>query len=260
MGKNALRLKLLVSCAVVLASCNWKLKPTFPAAQVAGAVKQLCAKDYHLTVEARHKNNALQIFFWRVGLFKSNHEDLRSEAAKSLEHALLCATRVALSTDAPLKFLEIRMADVLTGATITLWRYIPDIQDSMYTRFSEEEYMNRLVIDMNAGEGRALEGATPHWDLPLTMAEFLAKQVVQRAKRQSPVGIQAHEDLTKPETLVVVIDNWAAIEKEDIKQTTKVAESVEKTARAVLRGYRFNEFRGLVLQDHRGAALRSWTL
>ena len=56
------------------------------------------------------------------------------------------------------------------------------------------------------------ESRTPRWDDPITMEEFLAKQVVLRAKRQSTIGLQAHEDLSEPSTLVVVIDNWPAIE------------------------------------------------
>jgi len=55
------------------------------------------------------------------------------------------------STDASLDFIEVKMADVLTGSTITLWRYVPDIRDSMYQRIGDTEYFNRLVIEVDAG-------------------------------------------------------------------------------------------------------------
>ena len=86
---------------------------------------------------------------------------MRKEAADTLEHVFLCATRIALSTDASLDFIEVKMADVLTGATITLWRYVPDIRDSMYQRIGDTEYFNRLVIEVDAGlpYGRAAVAA-----------------------------------------------------------------------------------------------------
>jgi len=79
--------------------------------------------------------------------------EMRPEGAEDMERVLLCATRISLSTDAPLQFLEVKAADALTGATVTLWRFVPDIRDSMYTRLPEEEYINRLVIEFDTGGG-----------------------------------------------------------------------------------------------------------
>ena len=236
---------------------DWRIRPTFPANRVAESLKALCSKEYHLSVEARRQDNTLQAFFWRVGLLKPNELEMRPEAAESLERVLLCATRVALSTDTSLEFVEVKMADVLTGATVTLWRYVPDIRDSMYARMGEEEYINRLVLELDA-EGQHQLGRVPHWDQPLTMNEFLAKQVVLRAKRQSPVSLQVHEDLSQPATLAVVVDNWPSIEEQNPGDKAKVADAVEKSAKTVLNGYRFRGFHGVVLEDNHGAALRSW--
>ena len=236
------------------------LKPTYASNQVALALKKMCASDYHMTVEARRQGNTLQTFFWRVGLLKSNQQEMRNDAAEALERVLLCATRIALSTDAPLQFVEIKMADVLTGATVTLWRYVPDIRDSMYTRMAEDEYINRLVIEVDTDAQRNIQGHNPQWDPPITLAEFLAKQVVLRAKRQSPVGLQAHEDLSQPSMLVVVIDNWPAIQQQGLQQQTKVTDLLEKSSKDVLHGYGFEGFHGVVLEDGRGSALGSWKL
>jgi hypothetical protein len=236
------------------------IKASYPANQIDSALKQMCVHDYHMSVEARHQGNNLQAFFWRVGLLKTNQLEMRNEAAEALERVLLCATRVALSTDAPLQFVEIKMADVLTGATVTLWRYVPDIRDSMLTRMSEDEYINRLVVEMNTEAQRNIQGRNPPWDTPITMPEFLAKQVVLRAKRLSTVGLQAHEDLSQPATLVVVIDNWPAIEKQGVQQQTKVTDLLERSSKDVLHGYGFEGFRGVILEDSRGSAVGSWKL
>jgi hypothetical protein len=237
---------------------DWRVGATFPSAKIADALKRMCSKEYHMTVEARHAGNTLQVFFWRIGLLKPDQVEMRPEAAESLEGVLLCATRIALSTDAHLQFIEVKMADVLTGSTVTLLRYVPDIRDSMYDRMAEDEYINRLVIEVNTQGSRSVLGQTPQWDEPVTMSEFLAKQVVLRAKRESPVGLQVHEDLSEPSMLVVVIDNWSSIAQQGDQQKQKVTDLLQKSVNTVLNGYRFVGFRGVVLEDGRGAALRTW--
>lgn len=252
---------LLPLLLLALASCNWKVRPSFPSDRVAISLKQMMAHDYHLVIETHRDGNTLQAFFWRAGLIHPNDMELQPEAMESLEKALLCATRVALSTDAKLDFIQIKIADILTGTTVSLWRYVPDIRDSLYQRLPQEEYFNRLVMDVQPGNGAALGGAEPTWDRPITMAEFLAKQVVSRAKRQSGLGnVQVHEDLSHPTTLVMVVDNWAAIAEEGDRKASQVEDTLHKTAQQVLAGYRFKGFQDVVLQDGRGASLRSWVL
>jgi len=239
------------------------MKPTFPANQIADSLRKMCSRDYKVPVEARRSDKTLQAVVWKVGLFNSRKYDLqgmRKEAEETMEHVFLCATRVALSTDASLDFIEVKMADVLTGATITLWRYVPDIRDSMYQRIGDTEYFNRLVIEVDSGKRNLTLAGRLYWDKPLTMAEFLAKQIISRAKRAGGEGLQAHADLSQPSTLEVVIDNWPAIEEEGPEHAAKVADSVHKSAQEVLTGYRFHGFRGITLRDSQGAALKSWTL
>ena len=262
-----------------LSSCKWKLRPTFPADQIADNLRHMCSKDYRLSVETRHHGKVLQSLVWKVGLFGGRATDLQGmtqEAAETMEHVLLCATRVALSTDASLDFIEVKMADVLTGATVTLWRYVPDIRDSMYQRIGDTEYFSRLVIEIHAGvpsrqsrvPGHVDEDARREtrnaghvkWDKPITLSEFLAKQIILRARREGGEALQAHADLSQPATLGVVIDNWSSIEEAGPERVAKVTDVVHKSAQTVVKGYRFNGFRGLTLRDSQGVALNSWTL
>jgi len=244
-----------------LPGCKWKIHPTFPASQIADSLQQMCSRDYKLPVETRQIDKTLQAVVWKVGLFSGRTYDLqgmRKEAADTLDHVFLCATRIALSTDAPLEFIEVKLADVLSGATITLWRYVPDIRDSMYQRIGDTEYFNRLVIDVHVDKKHAL-GAGLSWDKPMTLAEFLARQIISRAKREDGEALEAHVDLSQPATLGVVIDNWSAIEEEGPEHAAKVEDYVHKSAKEVLKGYQYNGFRGMILRDQDGAALRSWT-
>jgi hypothetical protein len=241
------------SLSLVFPGCNWKIKPTYRDKKIASDIEQMCFKEYRLSVRAHREGNTLEAYLWRVGLLQPGRTEMMPEAADALERVLLCATRIALSTDARLQFVEVKMSDVLSGASVTLWRYVPDIRDSMYTRMAEEEYINRLVMEVKPGTGN-VSILTPQWDPPLTMDEFLAKQVILRAKRSSPVSIVAHEDLSVPQTLVIVMDNWPAIEKEGDPE--KVTGILEMSARAVLRGYHYPGFQNIIIQNSSGEAVR----
>lgn len=244
--------------ALTLSACRLKFKETFAANQVAASLKRLCAQEYKLSLETRHEKNTLQAFLWNVGILQKGDGEIRPETAQNLESILMCATRVALSTDATLDFIEIKVADALSGSSITLWRYVPDIRDSIYEKIGEEEYINRLLIEVSGKDSVLTTRDGVLWDEPMTLPEFLARQVVLRAKRMSPVGLQAHADLSEPTQLVVVIENWSSLGKSDTQ--SKVSDLVGETAQAVMHQYRFSGFRHVVLQDGRGAALHSWKL
>ncbi len=238
------------------------MKPTYPASQIAEGLRRMCSKDYQLPIHTRHEGKALQSLAWKVGLFGTQTYDLQGmtkEAANTLERVLLCATRVALSTDAPLEFIEVKLVDVLTGARVTLWRYVPDIRDSMYQRFGDTEYFNRLVIEIDVDKKHLLNSTAVKWEKPITLAEFLAKQIILRARREGGEALEAHADLSQPSNLGVVIENWASIEEEGPERVAKVTDVMHKSAEKVLKGYRFNGFRGLTLRDKQGVAVGSWT-
>jgi hypothetical protein len=246
--------------ALALSACQFKLKPSFPAARLAQDLKAMCLHDYKMNVDTRMNNDTLQAFFWTVGLVSPQTGEMSPDAAESLERVVLCATRIALSTDAPLRFVEVKTSDVLTGGTITLWRYVPDIQDSMHNRMGEEEFLNRLVLDVDAENEHASSAQTSPWDHPISFPQFIAKQVIQRTKRQGPAGLQVHEDLSNPSTLTFIIDNWPAIADQGPKQKETVTVLVEKTAKTVVKDYSYKGFHGLVLQDAQGSMLGRWTL
>jgi len=257
---------LIVGLLALIPACRWKMKPTFPANHIVDGLVQMCAKDYKMPVEARHEEKTLQMFVQRAGLFTGQTYDLQGmskSAEDTMEHSLLCATRIALSTDASLDFIEVKIADVLTGATVTLWRYVPDIRDSMYERIGDTEYFSRLVIEIDTDKANVgpHHGANSlHWDKPITMSEFLAKQIILRARRDGGEALQAHADLSQPATLGVIIDNWSALQEEGPDRAAKMADVVHRAAQTVLKGYRFQGFHGLTLRDSQGVALNSWPL
>lgn len=259
--------RLTIWAAVLLLSAGCKLKPTYPEAMIASALRHICASEYKLNVETRHAGRSLQAYVYKTALFRGESEDLHGmtpDALKSLQDVLLSSTRIALSTDSKLDFIEIKLADVLTGASLTTWRYVPDITDSIRQRFGEMEYFSRLVVEVKSGVSakdaarQKLALGQVRWDAPMTLSEFIAKQVIMRAKRDGAERLRAHIDLSNPSTLGVVIENWSSVKREGEEEATKMADAVRKTAQSVIKGYRFAGFRDMVLLDGRGIALQRW--
>jgi len=58
--------------------------------------------------------------------------------------------------------------------------------------------------------------------------------------------------------LNVVIENWSVISEGGPEAMTKMTDVVHKSATKVIKGYRFDGFRSLVLRDGRGTALGRW--
>lgn len=250
---------ILATSLLALAAC--KLKPTYPAASISAALRHICAKEYKLSVETRQDGGSLQAYVYKAGLFRGESEDLQGmskDSLKALQDVLMGSTRIALSTDAKLDFIEIRLADLLTGATLTIWRYVPDIKDSMRQSFGEMEYFNRLVVDVQPGEKQKPVLGQVKWAPPISLAEFLAKQVLMRARREGAERLKAHVDLSDPTTLAVVVENWKDLTEDGAEEASRAGEAVYRTAQNVLKGYRFVGFRNLVLRDGRGNALQRW--
>ncbi len=250
---------------IALSAC--RIKATYPASRLAISLRNICAKEYKLDIETRQTERSLQAHVWKIGLFRGDTEDLQGmsrESMKSLQDVLLSATRIALSTDADLDFIEIRVADVLTGASMTIWRYVPDIKDSMAQRYGEMEYFSRLVVDVKPGDkvtkaaDKKLLLGQIRWEQPISLAEFLAKQVLMRARREGAERLLAHVDLSEPSTLGVVIENWAALKEDEPEEAVKMTDAVHRSAQKVIQGYGFNGFRNLVVRDGRGTALQRW--
>lgn len=243
-----------------LAACNWAFKPTFPKDQLVEKVAGILRHDYRIEAEVRQAADSLQIFTWRVGLVRAGKTELKPEAAEVLQNLLLTGTRAALSTDAKLQFIEIRMVDMLTGTAVTVHRYVPDIKDSIYQKMGDEEYFNRLVLDIEPEGQPWLATGKPIWTEPLTFPDFLALQIASRAKRNSQLGLNVHADLSEAHTLGMIVDNWQDIAEQGQDKQTEVQELIHTTARKVVSSYGFRGFRGVVLKDGQGLPLRSWPL
>ncbi len=249
-GRGDFRFSVIaVALAVGLTGCRKAFEPTYPASKQAESVVQICAKDYKRLVQARRADKSLQIMISYMGDVESDLTGIEKKASDVLEDLLQAGTRVALSTEDPPEFIEVFLRHPVTGTAFGIWRYVGDVRRFMHTDFPTLESVERMVmvrdqVDLDA------------WPPAVSMSEFLARQIVQRVKRQA--GVEAREDLSEPGVLGIVVEDWSAFIRQETRD--RVMEMVGQSSKSVLESYRFQGFSGVVLRDGKGAALKRWAL
>jgi hypothetical protein len=170
-------LRLLFLTLPVFSACG---PATFPADRLPEAVHDLCKKEQNLDVDARLVGKTLYLTCSLDGLIGLDL-DFQKEALEKLEGVMLSGTRAALSTDAKVDFLSMKVKDARLGSAITLLRYVPDIKGLIYMRYSRNDFEDRLVLETDGAE-ETPEDSTALHDIPLP--EFIARLVSSRLHRQ----------------------------------------------------------------------------
>lgn len=140
----------------------------------------LCKKEQKLDVQARLVGKTLYLTCSLDGLIGLDL-DFQKEALETLEGVMLSGTRAALSTDAKVDFLSMKVKDARLGSAITLLRYIPDIKGLIYMRYSRNDFEDRLVLETDGAEVSPDDQASLH---DITLPEFIARLVSSRLHRQ----------------------------------------------------------------------------
>ena len=107
--------------------------------------------------------------------------DFQKDALETLEGVMLSGTRAALSTDAKVDFLSMKVKDARLGSAITVLRYIPDIKGVIYRRYSRNDFEDRLVLETDGAENSPDDPLSLH---DITLPEFIARLISSRLHRQ----------------------------------------------------------------------------
>lgn len=140
----------------------------------------LCKKEQKLDVQARLVGKTLYLSCSLEGLIGLDL-DFQKDALETLEGVMLSGTRAALSTDAKVDFLAMKVKDARLGSAITLLRYIPDIKGLIYMRYSRSDFEDRLVLETDGAEESPDDQAALH---DITLPEFIARLISSRLHRQ----------------------------------------------------------------------------
>ena len=176
--------------AFVFAGC----KPSYPKKDLIGSVRDLFRKELGVEVDTQLSGRTIYVAFEIEKLVTKNLE-LPKDATDKLESAMLSISRIALSTDADIKYTVIEANDFALGIRIELVRKMQDLKDLFYWKISKPDFDERLILEVvkisddygrsavssapSRGAADVFAGEKSLWH-DLSLPEFMGRLVASR--------------------------------------------------------------------------------
>ena len=139
-------ISLLLVFTLAVAGCD---KATYPKEKLAESVKELCKSEFNVAIDVKFVGNTLAIHLPVTNLFDLTLS-ISKNAQDKIQDVLLGASRVALSTDADLKFYCVIAQDErLPEIQLIIIKYVDDVKRAYLQDISRGEYFKRTIIDIN---------------------------------------------------------------------------------------------------------------
>lgn len=196
------RALILIIFAAGLWACG---RPSYPAHRVAQSAQEMLKKEYGLDGVARMVGGTLYLDVRLPGLTTTDTKMLESTIEK-IQGAVMTVTRIALSSDAPVRFIVVTGSDPSWQIGVRIVGYLQDVKDYFYQRISRGDYAERTIFDLEFGpaaqalapdggghpgpvsSGTAVAISTPA-RVDLTLDEFAGQLIVSQfnmANRGNP--------------------------------------------------------------------------
>lgn len=139
-GEGALSLFFLFFVLIV-SGCD---KPSFPKDKVIDSIKDICRSEYHVDdVQAKMSGNNLGAWV-RIEKLFGGISDADSDR---MGNVLLSLARVSLSTDAPVQFYTMVVANkAIPGVEYVATRYVVDIKKFWGSIISRDDFEQRMML------------------------------------------------------------------------------------------------------------------
>lgn len=144
--RSLLLIGITLSMVLFAAACG---EVTYPKETLRESVIKLCKDEYNLDVDVSFVGNTLVIYLPLPNLFDITFH-INKDCWEKISNILLNARRVALSTDADIKFYCVITQDVrLPEIQLVIVNYVEDIKRVLYWHISRDEYFKRTLKDLN---------------------------------------------------------------------------------------------------------------
>lgn len=249
-------LVLTLAMLLSLAAATGCGRATYPADRVTESLVALCRDEHRLDVTARLIGKTLWVYLpLEQGLLD---EMMRfSEAAsEAIEHVVLNVHRVTMSTDAPIDFYVVVVADTgQIGAELTLIGYTQDVRRARLLDISREEYQQRLIREIKLNPKALGDREGDYVQIAdIYLPKFLAEQTCRRIQWafQSDPGLSSRFAFRSAEWrlegLAFRFLVTAEAQAPDVSWRTVLATSAEVITE-VFRGYRYTHFETITIED-----------
>lgn len=182
--------------------------PTYPKGNLAGALVDVCKKEYKIDIKAEIVGKTLGIYIPLPSLFDITF-GLNDKAQDMIQDVLLSASRVALSTDADIQFYCVIAQDVrLPEIQVIIIKYIDDVKRAFYTDISRDEYFKRTIFDINVNPQSRKEQTIKEIFKKYDLDPQWEEQVLEEFFRTTPLNLKDFgywqdrfyiKDIQKPE-------------------------------------------------------------
>ena len=239
---------------------------SYPKEKVAQYVVDLCKKEYGINVIAKAQGKTLGIFYeFKEGLFDETLLPT-TQALEKISDAFMVLSRVALSTDADIKFIKlIAIDESKPGLKWSVARYVDDTRKLLASFIAKEESDLRTEIDYTFDpELLTREDLTDFSLEDIKLEDFLAKQIAKKIR----LGIM--QAASSGEFIDVKISEgsfdrgrFAFVIQTELKKKILKGKVLDKyllnlgltVAGSVLKAYDFRDFNAVTVVDRRNSKM-----
>ena len=180
--KRFLVLALVLLSGMTASSCS--SRPTYPKEHLAQSLQQVLASEGLPNVPVRFLDHTLAVHLNYPGVLEQSGGSVGiGEVFNDIGVKLLsCIHRVALSTDANIRFYVLLVSDPkMPGAYLTMVRYLDDLRRFQVNMMGMAEMFARMILELNTGPSDlTLEEYVPR---DIQFEEFLSWQLARRIQR-----------------------------------------------------------------------------
>jgi len=172
--KKHLLLSLVILFGMLSAGC----KASYPKNSVAESVEKLIKKEYNINGQAKLTGDTLYLEVNLDGLVSTEQKVLTKILTK-VEGASLVITRVALSSDASIKYMVLVASEPTFKLHLRIIQRLDDIKGYLYQKISREDYQDRLVLEIVSEQEKTLESGMEN-NNGIGMKEFVGRLIVSQ--------------------------------------------------------------------------------
>lgn len=122
---------------------------TYPKEKLADAVKEVCKIEYDMDVDVTVIDSTMGIYYPMKGLLDVSL-GISEDAWDKISNLILVASRVALSTDADIKFYCVITQDArLPELQVVIIKYVEDVKRGVFIDISRSESFKRTLFSIN---------------------------------------------------------------------------------------------------------------
>ncbi|NTV52291.1 MAG: hypothetical protein HGA76_04670 [Candidatus Firestonebacteria bacterium] len=175
----------LLAITLVLAGLGAGCKSTYSKGAVSQAISDICEKEYGVRVGVQTGENTVSVFLPAANVLK-NDMSFSDHVLDKIEHVMLTATRVTLSSEMKYDFFVLTTRDSRTGVEIAFVRYIKDIRRLITDDISRTDFFQRMLIEV-----KRVDPAAPPQFKNYRLQDFLASQLAERLRQDLSLNVVA---------------------------------------------------------------------